>query len=89
MREFYLQFIFSLPGSFVFCVMTPLHFAHLDHCVPNNSGQDIDYLDRVLRIGQITQHTEFFHRQLLFEDSKRLLQLGHMKHSMYICQVTR
>jgi hypothetical protein len=56
-RKFSLQFVFSPPGSLVFCMVTP----HLDHLVPSNSGQGIEDLDKILCIGQVTLHTEFFH----------------------------
>jgi hypothetical protein len=59
MGKLCLQLIFSFPGSFIFRVVTPLHFAHLNHFVSGNPGQGIDDLDGVLRIGQITLNTEF------------------------------
>jgi hypothetical protein len=42
-------------------MMTPLHLAHLDHFVPSDSGEGIDDLDRVSRIGLVTLHTELLH----------------------------
>jgi hypothetical protein len=42
-------------------MMTPLHLAHLDHFVLGDLGQGIDDLDMILRMGQISLHTEFFH----------------------------
>jgi hypothetical protein len=50
MGKFSLQFILSLPGSFIFRMMTPLHLAHFDNFVSGDSGQGIDDLDRVLRV---------------------------------------
>jgi hypothetical protein len=61
MGKFYSQSIFSLPGGFIFYMMTPLHLAHLDHFVPGDSGQGINDLDRILYICQIILHTELFH----------------------------
>jgi hypothetical protein len=57
MGEFYLQFIFSFLGGFIFYVMAPLYLAHFDHLVYCNSGHGIDDLDRMLRICQIILHT--------------------------------
>lgn len=58
MGKFYSQFLFSLLGSFILRVMTPLYFAHVYHFVPGNSSQVIDDLDKVLDICQITLHTK-------------------------------
>jgi hypothetical protein len=49
--KFYSQFFFPLPGSFIFGMVAPLHFAHLDHFVPSDSSQGIDDLDMILYIG--------------------------------------
>jgi hypothetical protein len=49
--KFYLQFFFSLLGSLVLSMMTPLHFAYFYHFVPRNSSEGIDDLDRMLDVG--------------------------------------
>jgi hypothetical protein len=59
--KLYSYFVFSLLGGFIFCVMTPLYLAHLNHFVPGDSGQVIDDLDRIFRVGWITLHIEFLH----------------------------
>jgi hypothetical protein len=73
MEKFYSQFIFLLQGGFIFCMMTPLHLAHLDHFVLGDSGQGIDDLDRSLGVGQITLDTKFLHWQLFLWNSKTFL----------------
>jgi hypothetical protein len=44
------QLIFSLPGSLVLRVVTPLNTAHLDFLVPGNSLGRLQNLHRVLGV---------------------------------------
>jgi hypothetical protein len=68
MGKFYSELVFSLPSSFIFSMVTPLHFAHLCHFISYNSSQDIKNLDRILRVSQITLNTEFLHRAHQIDD---------------------
>jgi hypothetical protein len=73
----------SMTSSFIFTMMTPLHFAHFDHFTPRDTSQSIKDLDRILSVSQIILNTKLLHRQLLF-GPKTLLQLGYMEDIMYI-----
>jgi hypothetical protein len=53
MGKIYAKLHFSFPYSFIFFVVTPLHFAHLYNLISCNSSQSIQNLDRVLRVSQI------------------------------------
>jgi hypothetical protein len=89
MGEFYLQFIFSFLGGFIFYVMAPLYLAHFDHLVSCNSGHGIDDLDRMLVYVRSSCTLCVLYWQLLFWNSETLLQLRYMEYIMHNCQVTR
>jgi hypothetical protein len=50
MGNFNSLLFFSLSSSFVFTMMTPLHFAHFDHFTPRDTSQSIKDLDRILSV---------------------------------------
>jgi hypothetical protein len=53
MGKIYTKLFFSFPSSFIFPMVTPLHFAHFDHFAPCDMSQCIKNLDRILNISQI------------------------------------
>jgi hypothetical protein len=61
MGKIYVKLFFSLPSSFIFFVLTPLHFAHLYHLISCNSSQSVKNLDRVLTISQVILNTKVLH----------------------------
>jgi hypothetical protein len=84
MGKIYLKLFFSFPSSFIFSMVTPLHFAHLYHIISCNVSQRVKNLDRILRVSQITLNTELFHWFLFLRDTETLLKLRHMKYIMHI-----
>jgi hypothetical protein len=65
-------------------MMTPLHFAHLNHFTSHDTSQSIKDLDRIFCISQIILNTKLLYRQLLFWYPETLLQLGYMEDIVYI-----
>jgi hypothetical protein len=61
MGKIYAKLFFSLPSSFIFSVVTLLHFAHLYHLISCNPSQCIKNLDGKLSISQIILNTKVLH----------------------------
>jgi hypothetical protein len=47
--------------SFIFSMVTPLHFAHFDHFSLGDTSQCIKNLDRILSISQVILNTKILH----------------------------
>jgi hypothetical protein len=60
--KIYSQLFFSFPGSLIFTMVTPLHFAHFDHLTPRDTSQGIKDPDRIFCISQIILNTKILHR---------------------------
>jgi hypothetical protein len=58
MGKIYAKLFFSLPSSFIFSVVTPLHFAHLYNFISRDTSQCIKNLDGILNISQIILNTK-------------------------------
>jgi hypothetical protein len=61
MGKIYAKLFFSLPSSFIFSVVTPLHFAQLYHLISRDTSQCIKNLDGILSISQIILNTKVLH----------------------------
>jgi hypothetical protein len=51
-----------LPHCFIFRVVTPLYFAHLDYLTTSYSFCGIQDLDWPFAVGQISSKVKIFHR---------------------------
>jgi hypothetical protein len=80
------QIILTLPGCFLFRVVTPSDFAHSDSLPPGDSVCSLKNLRWLLYVGQVLLDLQTFHRQLLFWHTQTLLQLRHMKDIMHCGQ---